>query len=346
MVNAQTKMKALVVSRLLMGDIPEWQAFESERETANKIVNRAMARSISSQIGRSYRDLSVETKRFIRENFVNCEYQDLARLCDEVKSGSGLSLRLDEFERAFFPLADPVKRRYPFYAHVMVSTYGMQFEFPEHHFLRDIETSLPKLLDILSRKTPFLRPDHNAMRDREMIAELVAYEKFLSRSIISAAFSLVEAFISGLFYTAIHANSSGSLVCDDDFLRYAHTKETAALRGRLDRTVRFASGGTECGTDEPFGTFIGVGKRYRDAIHHTTPFQRKDIEAGGRLTALYEIDSDVAMRCIFLSCAAVLKICHWAFGASDTTDIACRCSKLLQNVTESHINKDGLIPAS
>ena len=141
MVNAQTKMKALVVSRLLLGDIPDWRTFEDERKTAGKIANRRAARSVTSQIGRNYRDLSTEMQKFIGENFARCEYQDLARLCDEVKSGSGLSTRLDEFERAFFPLAESVKRRFPFYAHVSISTYGLRFEFPEHHFLRDIETS-------------------------------------------------------------------------------------------------------------------------------------------------------------------------------------------------------------
>ena len=187
MVNAQTKMKALVVSRLLLGDIPDWQTFESERETASKILNRRTARSVSSQIGRSYRDLSTETRKFIEENFVRCEYEDLARLCDEVKSGSGLSVRLDEFEQTFFPLADSVKRRFPFYAHVSISTYGLKFEFPEHHFLRDIEASLPELLGTRLNLEPFIKQSPDAKHDSGSVAALVAREKFLSRSIVSAA---------------------------------------------------------------------------------------------------------------------------------------------------------------
>jgi hypothetical protein len=110
------------------------------------------------------------------------------------------------------------------------------------------------------------------------------------------------------------------------------TKESASLANRLDRVVQFASRGAEAGTDEPFSTFINVGKRYRDAIHHTTPFQRKDIEAGGRLIALYEIGGDIALRCVMLSCGTVLKVCQWASGTSDMTDIASRCSALLRNV--------------
>ena len=55
---AQTKMKALVASQLLLGDIDDWKTFEQERETARKISNRRAARSVSSQIGQSYRELS------------------------------------------------------------------------------------------------------------------------------------------------------------------------------------------------------------------------------------------------------------------------------------------------
>lgn len=91
-----------------------------------------------------------------------------------------------------------------------------------------------------------------------------------------------------------------------------------------------ASSGTESGSDEPFKTFIEEGKRYRDAIHHTTPFQRKDVESGGRLTALYEINANIALHCIVLSSATLLKISQWTYGTSDETDISSRCSELLE----------------
>jgi hypothetical protein len=100
MVSAQTKMKALVAARLMMGDITDWTIFEKERSTAGQIANRRTSRSVSSQIG--YRELSSEIKNFINKNFMSCEYDHLARLLDEIKVGTGLSLRLDEFEEKFF----------------------------------------------------------------------------------------------------------------------------------------------------------------------------------------------------------------------------------------------------
>ena len=240
-VAAQTKMKALVMSRLLMGDISSWAAFEKERKTADQITNRRTARSVSSQIGRGYRELSQEIQNFIARNFVGCKYADLARLCDAVQIGVGISLQLDEFEKQFFRLSKSVKGRYPFYAHVHISTYGLRFEFPEHHFLRDMETSLPDLLETRSRLASFRGQDFDAKREPDLIASLVAREKFLSRSIISATFSLAEAFLSGLFFTAIHTNAIGQRACNEDFLKFAGTKESAPLRDRIDRgrSVRF-----------------------------------------------------------------------------------------------------------
>ena len=332
-VTAQTRMKALVMSRLLMGDISSWDAFERERKTANQITNRRTARSVSSQIGRGYRELTTEVRSFINKNFIRCEYADLARLCDAITIGTGMSLRLDDFEKKFFPLSESVKGRIPSYAHVHISTYGLQFEFPEHHFLRDIETSLPELLDARSHLSRFGGPDFDAKCERELVASLVAKDKFLSRSIISAAFSLAEAYLSGLFFTAVHAGSLGRLRCTEEFLAYAKTKESAPLRDRIDRVVRFASNGAVNGNDEPFQDLIEVGKRYRDAIHHTTPFQRKDVEPGGRLTALYEINGDVALRCVHLACGTILQISRWINGTSQDTDIAVRCGELVQKVT-------------
>lgn len=99
--NAQVRMKALVAARLLMGDLDTWAHFEEERKIARQVANRRIARSVSAQIGRRYSDLSRETKSFISRNFDRCDYDDLARLCDEVPSGRGIYMRLDEFEDTF-----------------------------------------------------------------------------------------------------------------------------------------------------------------------------------------------------------------------------------------------------
>jgi len=107
------------------------------------------------------------------------------------------------------------------------------------------------------------------------------------------------------------------------------------LRERLDRVVRFASNGAATGSDEPFKALIEVGKRYRDAIHHTTPSERKDVEPGGRLTALYEINANIAFRCVDLACGTILWISRWMTPPPDRTDVAVRCGDLIRKAGAS-----------
>ena len=86
------------------------------------------------------------------------------------------------------------------------------------------------------------------------------------------------------------------------------------------------------GQPDLFKSFIEIGKQYRDTIHHTTPFERKDIEAGQRLIALYEVKSDVAILCALLSLASGLTISHWIYGDDDVSEIAATCKKLRKKI--------------
>jgi hypothetical protein len=109
-------------------------------------------------------------------------------------------------------------------------------------------------------------------------------------------------------------------------------KESAALKDRVDRVVKFASSSAEDGQSEPFKSFIDIGKRYRDAIHHTVPFGWKDIEAGQRLTSLYEMDAGVALCA--LSLGTVLMLTGWIYGGNDENAIAGSCDELRESILE------------
>lgn len=329
--SATVKMKALVASRLLMGDLNDWAAFQRERDVANRIVNRRLARSVSVQIGRGYQELSGEIKKFIGNNFQKCSFADLAKLCDEIVVGEGLYLRIEDFESRFFPVAESVKQRVPGHAHIAISTFGMQFEYPEHHFLNDLDTGLLELRDIASRLSELNVSDSNQKAIRDKVRPLVSRDKFVSRSIVSAAYSLVEAFISGCLYTADSAGHVGRLVCDDSFRAYARAKNSEPFKNRVERLVAFASSGTSSAQEEPFKEFIDSAKRIRDAIHHTTPFERKahGIAPGQRLTDLYRVNSETAIRVVLLALGTVSAVVNWTQREGVRTELSDRCEALL-----------------
>src|SRR5690606_28564084 len=134
-----------------------------------------------------------------------------------------------------------IKQRFPCYAHVSISTYGLQFEYPEHHFLSDLDAAFEDLKETRQRIADLDLTDADRNDKRGVIGQLVGREKFISRSMVSASFSMSEAFLSGLFFTALYVKMLGKLPCDGELLRYASSRESAALKDRIDRIVKFAS---------------------------------------------------------------------------------------------------------
>ncbi len=325
----------MVMARLLRGDIESWDHFKHERENASRIHNHDTARRVSAQIGFKYPDLRKQTQNFMSENFEGCGFPEFAKLCDEIPVGIPFHMRLDEFERKFFPIKERVKQRYPFYCHISISPWGLGFEYPEHHFLRDLESALEDMAETSARLDEFNREGGNPKEHRDEVADLVARERFLSRSVISASFSLLEAYLSGLFYMALESPSSGRIPVDEKFRGYARTKESEALHKRLDRVVKWAFDGLKSGQDLPYRRLIEFGKPFRDAIHHTTPFERRDLAAGQRLEALYSIDTGIALDIAALALRSILTLLERIFGTDPKTAIAERCEALEERILQS-----------
>ncbi len=48
------------------------------------------------------------------------------------------------------------------------------------------------------------------------------------------------------------------------------------------------------------------------------------------MTALYEINAEIALRCVVLSYETILKFSLWINSESNASDIASRCEGLIQ----------------
>jgi hypothetical protein len=83
MSSAQVKMKALVLSRLLMRDISNWTAFDCEWQAAGRVANRRAARSVSHRttLGADTTDLAIRCQGLLEkasEGHVNRETYGVA----------------------------------------------------------------------------------------------------------------------------------------------------------------------------------------------------------------------------------------------------------------------------
>jgi hypothetical protein len=326
---ATRTMKALVCSRLMMGDFKDWEHFVSEREFARQIRNRRQARSVTSQIGRDYKKIKEHVRHFISQHFENATEKNLADLCETIPVPYGLHETLLDFENKHFSLSSKVKSKYPIYAHISISYRGLQFEFPEHHFLNDIEVLF---LYLQENEKLLSHPQYSSQKrieNNQNIKLIVSKEKFLSRALISTAFSLVETTLSGIFFTAAAGGTLGQLTVDKDFRAFAIKKESAPLKQRLSTTVQWATQNYCTGDEEPFKSFMSSAKKFRDSIHHPTPFGRQNnLEEWERLELLYEIDAFVALNIIRSAFAVILTIFCEAFPDSQESDVRDRLAQL------------------
>lgn len=331
---ASIKLKAMVTSRLLMGHFDAWTTFAREMEVANQIHNGRMARSVSAQIGRRYGELRGETTKFMVSNFHNCSFDEMARLGDSALQGQGVYLPLDQFEREFFRIAESVKRVVPIYAHVSVSTFGLQFEFPEIHFLNDIQSCIDNIESNEDAVQKLRSEKTLKLGLRDIAHNVVAHRRFLCRSLVSASYSLVEAFMSGIFFSSLKTGIFNGKACEPDLTQFFNTQESAPLKLRLARIAAEIS--PEAIGELPLilRSFLEDDKPYRDAIHHTTPFARPQQGRlpGARLLDLYQIDENIALRCTANSLDIVLMITRAIEGNEDESTVVRKCTKLRQRI--------------
>ncbi len=331
---ASIKLKAMVTSRLLMGHFDAWTTFAREMEVANQIHNGRMARNVAAQIGRRYGELRSETTKFMDSNFNNCSFDEMARLGDCSLQGQGVYLPLDQFEREFFLISEPVKRVVPTYAHVSISTFGLQFEFPEIHFLNDIQSCIDNIESNEGAIQKLKSEKTLKLGLRDTAHSVVAHRRFLCRSLVSASFSLVEAYLSGLFFSALKSGIFNGRVCDPDLTQFFSTKESASLKIRLNRIAAEISPEVTGAFPLILRSFLEEDKPYRDAIHHTTPFERRQQgrSPGDRLLDLYKIDEKIALRCTANSLDIILMIARAIGGNEDESTVVRECTKLSQRI--------------
>jgi hypothetical protein len=118
------------------------------------------------------------------------------------------------------------------------------------------------------------------------------------------------------------------VACGDELRKWIadDRKKQKPLRERLTKLSFTMSDGQL--PPSTFDEFIEVGKRLRDAIHHTSPFERKGVLPGQRLLDVYRVKTDAAVQVALLGIDAVVKLSTWIAAGTPRTETADRCEAL------------------
>jgi len=128
--------RAAAVGRLLPGELDG----PMEPIFVEQYIDRPR-RDLKPEMNSIRAYLRGEVAKFCRNNFENVEPEDLARLYEPIfEHKCEWYIPLTDFIRDFGKFKDKVLKGAPPHATVRISPWGLQFDYPEHHLMRDLET--------------------------------------------------------------------------------------------------------------------------------------------------------------------------------------------------------------
>jgi hypothetical protein len=235
----------------------------------------------------------------------------LAALFDLIKATipDGLRISLVDFETRLAAMRPEVLQDTPRHATVHISVWGLQFEFPEDYFIKDIEVHLE------SAKVAQTVVDHIVS-----VGDFVARRKELGvalrrasagcRSGLVACFSLVESYLNGLAWR----------LCNTDKARFASLSQNEQkllldsgqtnLRKKLLSYPALVRGVPLFDApDEDVDAFLSLLKPFRDSLCHPSPFEAPEKFGGyDKLSKVYGMTPDIFASAVMVSLKLIERI--------------------------------------
>lgn len=236
-----------------------------------------------------------EIEGFCRNNFQGMSTDVLASLHDAIKPTipHGFRLPLAEFQKKYAaPKAETLKD-VPLHATVSISLWGLQFEFPEDHFMKDIEVALDganaahKIVEDIGAS--------NVVKTREKeLAGALRREKAACRAGLVACFSLVEAYLNGLAWRFCHNEPQRLAQLSQNQQKLIMDSSEATLRNKLLKYPEIIMGSPLWDEkDDAVDSFLSLLKPFRDSLCHPSPFEAPQKFGGyDKLSMVYGLTRD------------------------------------------------------
>lgn len=318
--------RAALVGQLLLGELngplppvsPE--SFNALPRAEIKAQRKHLRATLKGQIA-----------KFCNENFESLTPKDLVRLYLPIfEKKSSFRIPLVEFEKTFGKPTPRALRGVPRHATVQISPWGLQMEFPELHFAKDLACAhnsafeLKKELDAVGTP-PWQVVKTSAVRSK--LATIVRALEFHKRMTLIACFNLVEAYVNGLAWEYCYTHDLSSM-SDRDRKLLTEQKNPVALDKKLTQYPHIVAGtknGPLYKERDPLKTFLETVRPFRDAIVHSSPFSAAERFGGyDRLNRIYELNMDTLFLAVGKTIELIGEI-HRFVGGSGRTPSGCRC---------------------
>lgn len=276
----------------MLGEFHEWESFSKagSMPPGSRRLRRAQGRHDRAT-------LRPEIDSFCRKNFNGMSIQALSCLFERIQEGLGIRMPLVDFEAEFAPFRAPTIGSTPRHATVSISLWGLQFEFPEDHFAKDIRHAYTIADDTSAELRRLKSLTQQAARKRkDEISKLIQNNNFAKRVIVVQSICLIECYLNGLAWDYLQRHSNLSSLSKNS--RKLLEDRNANFRDKLLKYQEIIFNESIIGENSEIIIFIlGVMKPFRDAMMHPSPFSHPS-DFGGitKLDRIYNLSDDDARR--------------------------------------------------
>lgn len=299
--------RAAAVGRLMLGKVTDWHDFLQADVIDLQSLPRRNLRTARRDIRQR---LSKEILTFCQRNFSGIDEAKLSSLYEEIKAFRGFEMPLKDFQQKYGRIKPNALRGHPLHSTVKISLWGLQFEFPELHLVRDAREALAtaKAGDRALKEYEG-RSHTDIVSHREKISDATRRYRYGSRSAVLCCFNLIEAYLNGIAWEFCQE--------PDNLLSLSKAKQEmiadssrVSLAKKLVEYPEITTGRHLWNTDHPLirGFQIDI-KPFRDSIVHPSPFSVPEKFGGyDKLRNLYRMDLDRAERTVTTTCDLITTI--------------------------------------
>jgi hypothetical protein len=299
--------RAAAVGRLMLGEIENWEEFLKADTEELEILPRRVLKHAAADVKKI---VSKEVKKFCNKNFENMTEEKLEALYENIKAFRGFELPLKEFEQQYAKVLKRVLKSAPSHATIVISLWGLKFQFPEDYLAKDLSQGIKEALEANSKLEKYkTSPHRTALNQHDEITSILRIGEHACRSCLLTAFNLVEAYLNGIAW---------------DFSQDEHTFQSLSKRNQArlkdagnvtlrDKILKYPRIITNRhlwdDNDEPAKSFLTISKPFRDSLVHPSPFSAPEKFGGyDKLRMFYRINIGVAMWTIKITCELIDKI--------------------------------------
>lgn len=303
--------RAAAVGQLLLGEIHG----ELESISIESYLDKPR-KDLKAERDSIRRYLRGELAKFCERNFEDIKPEDLAKFYTPLfEHGSELYIPLIEFNRTFGTFKKRVLLGAPLHSTVRVSAWGLQFDYPEQHLIKDLAVSFNEAVEIEEdRLTPYRSKtwqEKKQQQTRAEIADLIRHSFVSQRTCILSCFNLIEAYINGLAWDYVQIHNISDLSKDNRNVLTESERPVSIIDKliKIPRLVAQKETAPLHQTREPLKSFIEIIKPYRDSIVHASPFAAAERFGGyNKLSKLYGLNLSTVRLAVDITLSIIREI--------------------------------------